>query len=303
MPAPIGLFAYNRPEHLARALGALARCKELASSQLVIFCDGAKTPEGRVRVDETRKVAHALAPANTRIIERDRNFGLATSMRFGVASLCDEFGRAIIVEDDLEVSSTFLAFMNTALDRYAHDDRVMQISGYMFPVEIPSTDDALFVPLISCWGWGTWARAWARLGSGAAHYDRLASDRELRRQFDLDDAFPYFEMMEKQHRGDVDSWGIGWYLDVFAAGGLVLYPRKSVVANRGHDGSGAHRESESPFEADAHEFTPKHFPEVAIDERQNRALREFVRRRQRGGLKARAGRFLMTARARLGALR
>ncbi len=94
MPAPIGLFAYNRPEHLARALGALARCKELASSQLVIFCDGAKTPEGRARVDETRKVAHALAPANTRIIERDRNFGLATSMRSGVASLCDELGRA-----------------------------------------------------------------------------------------------------------------------------------------------------------------------------------------------------------------
>jgi hypothetical protein len=298
VPAPIGLFAYNRPEHLARALRALAACPEFATSQLVIFCDGAKNPAAQAKVDETRAMARSLAPT-ARIVERERNLGLATSMRTGVGALCDEFGHAIIVEDDLEVSPTFLAFMNDALERYAEDPRVMQVSGYMFPVEIAGVDDALFVPLISCWGWATWARAWKQLGSGTSHYDRLAANPAERRRFDLDGGFPYFEMLERQHRGEVDSWGIGWYLDVFAADGLVLYPRLSVVANRGHDGSGAHRESSSPFEADAHPFRPKHFPSVAIDERQNRELREFIRRRQRGGLKARAGRMLK----RIGALR
>jgi len=299
----IGLFAYNRPKHLGRALRALARCPELSASPLVIFCDGPKTDHARAEVEETRRVAHALAPAHARILERDRNLGLATSMRTGVTTLCKEFGRAIILEDDLEVSSTFLGFMNAALDRYADEPRVMQISGYMFPVEIPGVDDALFTPLISCWGWGVWARSWARLGSGAAGYDQLARDPIARRRFDLDGAFPYFEMLERQHRGEIDSWGIGWYLDVFAANGLVLYPRQSLVANRGHDGSGAHRERTSPFEADARDFAPKYYPRAALDEDQNRRLREFVRRAQRGGLKTRAGRLLLDMRARLSGTR
>jgi hypothetical protein len=290
--APIGLFAYNRPVHLARALRALGRCPELADSPIVIFCDGAKKDGVRDQVEETRRVARELAPPHARIIERDRNLGLAVSMRTGVTSLCEEYGRAIILEDDLEVSTTFLRFMNDALDRYADEEQVMQVSGYMFPVDIASVDDALFVPLISCWGWAVWKRSWAKLGTGAAHYDRLAGDADARRRFDLDGAFPYFAMLERLHRGEVDSWGISWYIDVFAAEGLVLYPRKSLVANRGHDGSGAHKEQSSPFEADAHEFAPKHMPPVALDEDQNRALREFIRRRQRGGLKARAGRLL-----------
>jgi hypothetical protein len=292
MAAPIGLFAYNRPGHLSRALAALARNAELASSPVTIFCDGAKTEAAAPAVAETRRVARALAPAHARIVERDRNLGLAASMRRGVTELCDEFGRAIILEDDLEVSTTFLAFMNAALDRYADEPQVMQISGYMFPVDIAGDDDALFVPLISCWGWGVWARSWAQLGTGAGMYDQLARDAALRRRFDLDGAFPYFAMLERQHRGESDSWGIGWYLDVFAAGGLVLYPRASLVANRGHDGTGVHKEAASPFEADAHELAPTRLPPPNVDELQLRALREFIRRKQRGGLKARAGRLL-----------
>ncbi|MFT3694667.1 MAG: hypothetical protein QM831_16070 [Kofleriaceae bacterium] len=296
MTAAIGLFAYNRPAHLARALEALARCPEAERSSLTIFCDGPKSEAAREKVFETRRLARERAPRNARIIERDTNLGLAKSMRAGVSQLCEETGSAIILEDDLEVSSTFLTFMNAALERYANDPRVMQVSGYMFPVTIPSVDDALFVPLISCWGWAVWKRSWDRLGSGTSHYAHLAADPTARRRFDLDGAFPYWAMLERQHRGEVDSWGIGWYLDVFAADGLVLYPRESLVANRGHDGTGAHQEVSNPFEANAHEFLPNHWPAVGLDEIQNRELREFIRRRQRGGLKARAGRLLMDLR-------
>jgi len=291
--SPIGLFAYNRPEHLARALRALARCPESATAPLVVFCDGPKHEAGRARVEETRRVARELAPPHARIVEREHNLGLAASMRSGVGALCEEFGRAIILEDDLEVSPTFLRFVNDALDRYADDPRVMQVSGYMFPLDVAGPDDALFLPLISCWGWGVWARSWAKLGTGAAMYDRMVHDPALRRRFDLDGAHPYFEMLEQQRRGDIDSWGIGWYLDVFASDGLVLYPRKSLVANRGHDGSGAHREASSAFEADAHAFSPRRLPAPRLDEPQVAQVRAFVRRAS-GGLTGQVKRFVRT---------
>jgi hypothetical protein len=289
--APIGLFAYNRPEYIARALRALARCPELAASPLVVFCDGPKDDAGRARVEHTRRVARELAPPHARIIEREHNLGLAVSMRTGVGALCEEFGRAIILEDDLEVAPTFLRFMNDALDRYADEPRVMQVSGYMFPTDVTGPDDALFLPLISCWGWGVWARSWAHLGTGAAMYERMAREPGLRRRFDLDGAFPYFEMLESQRRGELDSWGIGWYLDVFARDGLVLYPRQSLVANRGHDGTGAHREQSSPFEAHAHDFTPRQLPAARLDAAQVAQLRAFIVRAS-GGFTARLKRFL-----------
>jgi hypothetical protein len=298
MTAPIGLFAYNRPEHLARALKALARCPELAASQLVIYCDGPKPgadAAARAKIADTRRVAHELAPAGTRFVERDENLGLARSMRTGVSALCDEFGRAIVLEDDLEVSATFLRFMNEALDRYADEPRVMQVSGYMYPVDIRGSDDGMFVPSISCWGWAVWARSWSKLGTGAACFAKLERDATLRRKFDLDDAYPYFEMMQKQHRGEIDSWGIAWNLDVFAADGLVLYPRRSLVANRGHDGSGAHQEQDNPFEADAHDFVATRWPAVRVDEREYRELCDFIRRASRGGITARVGRLLRKA--------
>jgi hypothetical protein len=284
--APIAVFAYNRPAHVARALRALARCPELAASPVTVYCDGPKSPEGREKTDATRKTVREVAPRHAKIVEREENLGLARSIRTGVGELCAEHGRVIVLEDDLEVSATFLAFMNAALERYADEPRVMQVSGYMYPVETRGADDALLYPGTSCWGWAVWKRAWDALGTGAATYAKLERDPALRARFDLDDAYPYFAMLQQQHRGEVDSWGIGWYLDVFAADGLCLYPRTSLVANRGHDGSGAHQEQSSPFEADAHDFVVKRWPE-RIDGAQVTAVNEFIRRASKPGIAAR----------------
>ncbi len=56
----------------------------------------------------------------------------------------------------------------------------------------------------------------------------------------MDGAYDYFKLLEQQVRGDVDSWGIWWYLSVFDREGLVLYPPRSLVTNTGFDGSGTH---------------------------------------------------------------
>jgi hypothetical protein len=36
----------------------------------------------------------------------------------------------------------------------------MQVSGYMFPVNLELEEDALFLPLTSTWGWATWKSRW-----------------------------------------------------------------------------------------------------------------------------------------------
>lgn len=238
--SPVALFVFNRPQHAERTLESLIANTELAESLLCVFCDGPRHPGEQEKVEATREVVKRLVPPGTTIIERETNWGLARSIQSGVSYLCERHGRAIVVEDDLVLAPTFLRYMNDALDRYQDDERVMQVSGHMFPVAVPSAEDAFFMPFTTSWGWATWERAWRKYDPDARRYSDVRDDRNVRRAFDLDGAYPYFRMLERQQRGEVDSWAIRWYLSVFWERGLTLFPVKTLVQNRGFDGSGTH---------------------------------------------------------------
>jgi GT2 family glycosyltransferase len=227
--APIALFAYRRPRHLRTTLDALLANPEAAHSDLWIFSDAAREPAAQFDVMEVRALAAQVGGfKSVRVIERSENFGLARSIVDGVTSLCAQHGRVIVVEDDLTVSPGFLAFLNRALERYADEERVMQISGYQFPGHFEAKQ-AAFLPLISCWGWATWTRAWRHYDPSAAGVERLRADPGLRRRFDLDGIYDYSGMLESQLAGKLDSWGVRWLLSVFLRDGMVLYPPVSLV--------------------------------------------------------------------------
>ena len=239
--APIALFAYKRPSHTKATLEALARCDQSDRSRLIVYCDGAKKPEDQTLVDEVRAIAKSQPwCGNVEVVERERNMGLAASIIDGVTSLCEKYGRVIVIEDDLVLASNFLGYMNEALDRYEAEPKVMQISGHQFDVDLAIDEDALFMPFVTTWGWATWARAWEKFDASMSGYDKLKADPARRRRFNLDGAYDYFDLLERQRAGKVDSWGIRWNLSVFDNDGLVLYPKTSLVDNRGFDGSGTH---------------------------------------------------------------
>ncbi len=239
--APIALFAYNRPEHLRKSLDALLADPLAAESELHVFCDAAKKPEHASAVAEVRRLVRSITGFRAiTIVERASNFGLAKSIRDGVGALCETHGRVIVLEDDLLVAPGFLRFINGGLARYQDDARVYQISAYMYPGCYPGNDDALFLPTISCWGWATWARAWAAFDPSLAGLAALNESRDLRDRFNLHGAYDYFSMAKQQSCGKIDSWGICWHLSVFMLDGLVLFPRESLVQNIGVDASGTH---------------------------------------------------------------
>ena len=254
MPAPICLFVFNRPEHTARTLDALSANPTARDSELHIFSDAPRTEGDAERVNKVRKLVHDVRGFNSvSVVERERNFGLAASITDGVGRLCERYGRVIVVEDDIVVAPGFLSFMNRCLNRYADDEKVMQISGYMYPGEFGGPGDTLFLPMISCWGWGTWTRAWSLYDPNMSGYGRLVGSKELRAEFNLHGAYDYLGMLEQQRRGEIDSWGIRWHLSVFMLGGLVLYPAQSLVINAGIDGSGTHGRGTPSLQMSAHE--------------------------------------------------
>lgn len=240
--APIALFAYNRPAHLKRTLEALRACPLAEASALYVFSDAPKTPEDHRAVDQVRELLRSIEGfARVKVTYREENLGLGQSIITGVTELCEAHGRVIVLEDDLVVARGFLVFMNQALDRYKDAPKVMQVSGYMFPIARAGELGNTFLCRVpASWGWGTWSRAWKCFDHDSEKLLTHLAHSSRQREFDVNGSFPYFDMLQQQVNGKMDVWGVRWYASMFLNGGLCLYPSQSLVLNIGMDGSGMH---------------------------------------------------------------
>src|SRR6202034_268122 len=100
--APIALFVYNRLPHTRQAIDALRRNALAGGTPLLVFFGGATETPAEPAVREVRQFIGGIAGfRSVRIVERPANLGLANSIIGGVTEVCGEFGRVIVLEDDL----------------------------------------------------------------------------------------------------------------------------------------------------------------------------------------------------------
>jgi hypothetical protein len=266
-------------------------CAGFDESQVIIYCDGPRDDNEVDSIMNTRELARSMLGSHAEYHFSEVNLGLSRSVIDGVAQTVDRFGRAIVVEDDLELSPSFLTFMNQALDRYANDERVFQVSGYMFNVpELETAPSALFLPFTVSWGWATWKRSWDQFDPLATGWEALRGDKELRHRFNLDGVYDYATMLARQMEGMRDSWAIRWYWTVFRANGLVLFPPVSLVRNTGFDGSGTHGSGWLRRFSKARSAFPSHEIELPESVNLDADLHAYVKKAlwwQNGGLIAR----------------
>ena len=249
--APIALFTYNRPWHTQQTVEALQKNKLASESELFIYSDEAKNDDARVSVDEVRKyIDNITGFKKITVIKRDKNWGLANSIKDGVTKIVNEYGRIIVLEDDLVTSSYFLKFMNEALEFYKDEEKVMHISGFSFPIEKNKhMEDVFFIKPTSCWGWATWDQAWGDYNNNIDYYMGKFTNRMIY-DFNLNNTNKYFDQIIQNKAKKINTWAIFWYASVYLKGGLSLHPKDSYVRNIGHDGSGIHCGSSSIYDVD-----------------------------------------------------
>ena len=240
--APVALFVYNRPKHTLQTLEALQRNSFAPDTDLCIFSDAPKIDDHREAVLAVRRLISRLDGFHSvTVVERVSNLGLARSIIGGVTQLIEEYGRVIVLEDDLATSPRFLTFMNEALDFYESDPRVGSITGYSLPVSIPRnySRSVYLTHRHSSWGWGTYGRVWRGIDWDVSDYGRFRRDYRARRAFNV--AGPDMAtMLDLQMAGKIDSWSIRFDYACFKRGALSLAPVANMVMNIGFDGSGVH---------------------------------------------------------------
>lgn len=237
--APVAFFAYKRPQHTLQSLESLSQNIGAEKSQLYIFCDGAKDEAAEPDVQAVRRVVRQKQwCGQVEIIERNQNWGLANSIISGVSELCRDYGKVIVVEDDLLLSPYFLKYMNSALQHYLEEPKVMHISGYMYDVKSYKFPETFFLRQIYCWGWATWDRAWQKFNPNGQFLLEAITKQNLQQLFSMNGSFNFYSMLEDYVAGKIDSWAIRWYASVFLSQGLSLVPHSSLTRNIGFDGTG-----------------------------------------------------------------
>lgn len=240
MLAPIGISVYTRQAHFKRAIHALQQNTLAAQSNLVVYSDAPGKPEDAEAVAEIRAYAKDLSGFRTvTVIERPVNYGGVRNAHQAVLQLVRVFGRTIFIEDDIETAPGFLAFMNAALDYYKDNPAVTSISGYSPPLNIQQylTGDYFVMNRFCGWGCGLYARTteWLKQKITQQEYDAV-EDKSVFCEFGED----VLVMVKKELAGELDAADVRCMFKQAIHGGATIYPRQSLVQNRGHDGSGYH---------------------------------------------------------------
>jgi len=237
------------PWHTQQTIEALLKNTEAKDSDLIIYSDAAKDDSGQQAVDDVRAYLKTISGFRSiRVVEQEKNMGLAKSIISGVTEVVEEYGRVIVLEDDMVTSPYFLEYMNDGLNLYADEEKVISIHAYSFPIDdLPET---FFIKGASCWGWATWQRGWELFEEdGAALYERL-QELKLMDRFNLYGAYPYKQMLLDQIEGKNNSWAVRWYASALLADKLSLHSGKSLLMNIGLDGSGSHCGTYDGFNSD-----------------------------------------------------
>ena len=240
--APIVLFVYNRLKHTKKTIDALQNNYLAENSELFIFSDGPQKDEDIVKVKEVRDYIHQVKGfKQVHVKEREKNYGIEQSIVLGVNEIISQYGKVIVLEDDLVTDVNFLLYMNRGLDKYQKNLKVYSISGYSYLKEGVESGDTYFLKICTSWSWATWKDRWQKYDVDCKDWEMLKVDRRRRREFDYDYSYPFYNLLKRELKDKtISAWDIKWYWTIFKNEGLTLFPPKSLVNNEGFDGSGVH---------------------------------------------------------------
>ena len=252
MKSPVAVFAYNRKASFENLISSLQRNPESRDTDLVIFVDGPRGEKDAADVAAVRESASSVSGfKSVRLRFREVNKGLARSIIDGVTEVISEYGRVIVLEDDLEVSRGFLAYMNRMLDIYESDSRVMQIAGFGTKVTPPAhyPYDVYLNRRAESWSWATWKDRWSQVDWDVKDYREFERSLSLRLSFaSVGSDLP--GMLRDWHEGRNSSWAVRFCWSMFRQRRFCISPLKSLVKNSGFGEGATHCKGYDRYKSD-----------------------------------------------------
>lgn len=155
-------LVYKRPDTTKRVFEVIRRARP---SRLYIAGDGPRSEEDgeTEKVQEARRIATSVDwGCEVKTLFRDENLGCKKAVNDAISWFFEYEDAGIILEDDILPSASFFPFMQTMLEMYKKDSRVMMVTGYNIKNQWKPIENScyFFSMLGGIWGWASWRRAW-----------------------------------------------------------------------------------------------------------------------------------------------
>ncbi len=249
LTTPVALFVFNRPE-LTRL--AVERLAAIRPSRLLVIADGPRTEAEAERCRETRQaVRDGLTwDVEAEFLESPANLGCRRRIESGLDWVFERVDRAILLEDDIEVSPAFLGMASASLERFAGRADVRMICAHNTLIESPGSGAAFLSRTGSIWGWATWADRWQTY---RREFPRLSEPDALagiarHAAFEVH-ARLQSHLLRTRLWETIDTWDMPWSLWNLASGGLCLTASHNQAINHGVGRDATHTTADDDIRA------------------------------------------------------
>jgi hypothetical protein len=126
-PTPVALIIFNRPHLTEKVFSQIAAVRP---AKLLVVADGPRCPQEVEPCQKSRATIDRIDwVCEVETNYSDINLGCRERIVSGLNWVFSRVDEAIILEDDCLPHSCFFHFCETLLDKYRHDNRVMEIGG------------------------------------------------------------------------------------------------------------------------------------------------------------------------------
>lgn len=266
--APVLIVGFNRPEHLAGTIRALAISEP---KTVLLAIDGPRQdkPSDLDLCTASQRCVDLIAwPCEVRTRFRSQNLGIRYAVADAVTWAVDLYGSVIVLEDDAEPGPDAVSFANKMLQQHASDNHIGHINLYNVVPEIHLSTPHLSTRLSrypESYAWATWHRAWK-------HYDdnlSWTSEKPILRQVLKDQGYwrsrKWTQNLHDARTERIDTWAYRWIATLWRHGFVCVSPNRNLVRYTGQQGGTHTRRRQRWSELDVSILPTDEFGPSAID--------------------------------------
>ncbi len=232
---PVLFCFFNRKE---TALTSFNRIKKFQPQYLFLASDGPRDGRDGEReiVEDIRKTIVDLVDWDCKVetLFREENLGCGMGMYTAIDWFFKNVEYGVVLEDDCVVEKSFFRFMSEMLEMYRDDNRIGMVAGTN-PISMKNYDKSyLFSKYKSCWGWGSWNRAWKNMDINMIWREEYLEDVIGNCGFQGRDVSGWKFKINCIDNKVVSAWDWQWYFTLSAQNQLCIYPTKNLVSNIGN---------------------------------------------------------------------
>jgi hypothetical protein len=235
---PVLLLGYNRPHQMRGLLQSLAPLKP---KLILLAVDGPRKNRANDAelVRQTQELASEITwDAEVRTRFRDSNLGLRRAVVDAVTWANSEYGRVIVLEDDVRAGPQLIEFLNHNLSAYKENTKIAHINGYnLVPKEhLAYPNDASRLSIYpESYAWATWDRAWQKYDDNLTWAEN-ASIQDIKKIC----GSTIGALRWKQNFGDaaaerIDTWAYRWLASMWEHEWLMVSPNRNIAIYEGSE--------------------------------------------------------------------